>query len=75
MSDAPVVTVGLTAWEPRQCPSACSFEAQCGDRFQQPAPMADGGDAEFLEVVGGQIGQYFGTDVILAECRLVALQT
>jgi hypothetical protein len=39
------------------------------------APMADGVDAKILEVVGREIGQQGNTDVILAECRLVALQT
>ena len=52
-----------------------AFEAQRGDRLQQTAPMAERGDAYFLEIIGGQIEQYFGADVILAECRLVAFQT
>ena len=37
--------------------------------------MADRGDAEILEVVGCQIGQELGIDVILAECRLVSFKT
>ena len=39
------------------------------------AAMAERGDAEILEVVGRQIGQQFGVDVILAECRLVSFKT
>jgi hypothetical protein len=41
-------------------------------RRQQLTPMTERGDAYFLEVIGGQIGQQSGIDVILAECRLVA---
>jgi hypothetical protein len=41
-------------------------------RRQQLTPMTGRGDAYFLEVIGGQIGQQSGIDVILAECRLVA---
>jgi hypothetical protein len=37
--------------------------------------MADGGNAEFLEIVGGEMAQYFGPNAILAECRLVLLKT
>jgi hypothetical protein len=37
--------------------------------------MAERGDAYFLKVIGCQIGQNFSIDVILAECRLVALKT
>ena len=36
--------------------------------------MANGGDAETLEVVLCQIGQQFASDVILAECRLVSFK-
>jgi hypothetical protein len=48
--------------------------AQLDDRLQQLATMADRGDAELLEVVGRQSRQYFGVDVILAECRLVSFK-
>jgi hypothetical protein len=34
--------------------------------------MADGGNAESLEIFGGEIAQHVSTHVILAECRLVA---
>jgi hypothetical protein len=51
------------------------LEAQRGDRFQQTATVAYRGDAEILEVVGCEIGQKFGIDVILAECRLVSFKT
>ena len=37
--------------------------------------MADGGDAKSLKIFGSEMAQYFGADVILAECRLVAFQT
>jgi hypothetical protein len=37
--------------------------------------MAERGDAYFLKVIGCQIGQNFSIDVILAEYRLVALNT
>ena len=37
--------------------------------------MADGGNAESLKIFCGQITQYFGADVILAKCRLVAFKT
>jgi hypothetical protein len=37
--------------------------------------MADTGDAEFFEIVGGEMAQYFGTNAILAECRLVTFQS
>ncbi len=47
---------------------------QCGDGVQQPTPMARQGDAKFFEVFASQIGQHFGGDAILAECRLVAVQ-
>jgi hypothetical protein len=50
------------------------FEAQRGDRFQELTTMADGGDAETLEVILCQIGQQFASDVILAECRLVSFK-
>ena len=46
-----------------------------GDGHQKPAPMADGGNAESLKIFCGQITQYFGADVILAKCRLVAFKT
>src|SRR4051812_26504773 len=36
--------------------------------------MTDSGNAEFLEIVGGQMAQYVGVDAILAECRLVVLK-
>jgi hypothetical protein len=51
------------------------FEAQRGDRFQELTTMADGGDAETLEVILCQIGQQFASDVILAECRRVSFKT
>jgi hypothetical protein len=51
------------------------FEAQRCNRFRYTATMADRGDAKIFEVVGRRIGQQFGIDVILAECRLVAFKT
>jgi hypothetical protein len=37
--------------------------------------MPDGGNAEFLEIFGGEMAQHVNADGVLAECRLVALQT
>jgi hypothetical protein len=44
------------------------------DRRQQPAPMADRRDAEFLDVVSRQVAQHLHIDRVLAECILVLLQ-
>jgi len=30
--------------------------------------LADGGDAEFPEIVGGEMAQYFSPHAIIAEC-------
>ena len=46
---------------------------QLGDCYQQSAPMAYGGNSKRLQIFGGEMAQVFGPDVILAECRLVAL--
>jgi hypothetical protein len=48
---------------------------QRSDRFQKLTSMADGGDAKVLEVVGYEVGQQFGVDVILPECRRVSFKT
>jgi hypothetical protein len=37
--------------------------------------MAYGGNSKRLQIFGGEMAQVVGPDVILAECRLVALQT
>jgi hypothetical protein len=37
--------------------------------------MADAGNAEFLEIVSGEVAQCFSSNVILTECRFVAFQT
>jgi hypothetical protein len=36
--------------------------------------MADGDDAEFLEIIGGEMAQYLSPNAILAERRLVLFQ-
>ena len=48
--------------------------SQGGNRFEQPAPVADGRDADFPKVVGGELGQNRSVDVIFPERLLVALQ-
>jgi hypothetical protein len=37
--------------------------------------MADRGNTEFFEVIGGQRGQDRGIDVIVAECRFILFET
>ena len=37
--------------------------------------MADGGNAEALKILGGEMAQVFSADLVLAEGRLVAFQT
>ena len=37
-------------------------------------PMADGSNAEFLQIVGGQLGQYRGIDGVVVERLFVLLQ-
>ena len=49
--------------------------AQGGDRLEHPAPVADDGDADVLEVVGGQLRQDLAVDVVVAERLGVMLQT
>jgi hypothetical protein len=48
---------------------------QLGNCHQQPTPMADGDNSASIEILGGEMAQIFSPDVILAERRLVALQT
>ena len=48
--------------------------AQGGDRGEQLAPVADRGDAELAQVVGRQLGQDVGVDVVVAERLLVLAQ-
>ena len=47
---------------------------QRGDRFQKLAAVPDDGDANVLQVIGGQLGQNVGSDLILPERLPVALQ-
>ena len=59
----------------QRVPFACLGLAPQGcDGVEQPAPMADEGNAEVLEVVGGQIGQEIDVDLVVAERLLVALE-
>jgi hypothetical protein len=62
----------IAGWPGR--PRRRAVTPQPGDGAQQLAPMADRGDAEILQVIGGQVRQQHIGDVILAECRLVLLQ-
>ncbi len=45
--------------------------AHRGDRGEQPAAVADRGDAETDQVLGRQRGQDVGVDVVVAECGLI----
>src|ERR1700722_10931216 len=45
---------------------------QGGDRFQELAAVPDDGDANVFKVIGSQLGQNIGSDLILAERLLVA---
>jgi hypothetical protein len=47
---------------------------QAGNGFQHLAAMTDRGDAEFLQIVGGQARQQFGSDVVLLEGGRVLLE-
>jgi hypothetical protein len=44
---------------------------QGGNGLQHLAAMTDRGDAEILQIIGGQSRQQFGPDVVLLECRRV----
>ena len=59
-------------------PAGCAGEAcagpQGGDGVEQLAPVADRGDAEAAQVVGRQLGQDLGVDVVVAERLLVLAQ-
>jgi hypothetical protein len=48
--------------------------AQAGNGLQDLAAMTDRGDAEFLQIVGGQARQQFGSDVVLLEGDRVLLE-
>jgi hypothetical protein len=51
-----------------------SRRAQGSDRLDQPAPVPDRRDADFFEVVRGQAREHPPIDLVVAECRRVALQ-
>ena len=61
--------VALAESDPRR------IAAKSRDRRQQPAPMADRRDAEFLDVVGRQVAQHLYIDRVLPERLLVLLQS
>ena len=48
--------------------------AQRRDRFEEPAAIADHGDADLLEILPGQLGEYLGVDAVVAKRRLVLLE-
>ena len=50
----------------------CSAERS--DRGQQLAAMADRGHADADQVLGRQLRQNFAIDIVVAECRRIALQ-
>ena len=59
----------------QRVPFGClGLAPQGGDGIEQPATMADQGNAEVLEVVAGQIGQEIDVDLVVAERLLVALE-
>jgi hypothetical protein len=45
-----------------------------GDRTEQPAAMADRGDAELAQILGRQLRQNLAVDVIVAEVRRILLK-
>ena len=47
---------------------------QGGNRFEELAPVPDGGDAKVFEIVSRQLGQDLGVNLVLPERLLVALQ-
>jgi hypothetical protein len=48
--------------------------AECGNRIEQATPVTDQGNAEILQVIGGQTRQHLVVDLVLAESLLVSLQ-
>ena len=64
-------------WGPasaRFCQPRQSWLGQRGDRLQELAAVPDDGDANVFEVVGGQLRQNVGRNLVLPERLLVALQ-
>ena len=64
----PCGLVGRSRWPGPSSPR------NVGDGREQLAPMSDEADAEVLEIVGGQLGQYRGVDGVVAKRLLVLLQ-
>jgi hypothetical protein len=48
------------------------LRSQGGDRGQQLAPVTDRGHADADQVVGRQLRQYLGIDIIVVKCRRVS---
>ena len=58
----------------RRIRSGTCTSRQCGDGVDKEAPVADCGDAELFQILGGQLRQYPQVDLVLAESLLVSLQ-
>jgi hypothetical protein len=54
----------------------CSIDIaeQCGDRLEQLAAVADRGHAKADQVIGRQLRQHLGIDIVVAESGLVSLE-
>ena len=48
---------------------------QRSDRGEQPAPIADGSDADVLEIVRRQLRQHVCIDLVVPKIRLVLAET
>ena len=60
-----------------RCRDVCSITkpgAKGGNRFQHRAAMTNRGDAEILQIIGGQARQQFGADVVLLEGGRILLE-
>jgi hypothetical protein len=61
-------------WGARLCFRRQSRLGQGGNRFEELAPVTNGGDANVFEIVSSQLGQDLGVNLVLPERLLVALQ-
>ena len=57
-----------------KAPATIRGLGQGGDRFEEFAPVPDGGDANVFEIVSSQLGQDLGVNLVLPERLLIALQ-